>query len=98
MITTALSHAPVEQDSSLRDIEEVLCNNLRSGWFLTIEHTAQMAPHYTAWKRWGNSFASALEPRTVINAIVRCRASHPQHIIRLRAQQFQPQTSFVIWV
>jgi ribulose bisphosphate carboxylase small subunit len=38
------------------------------------------------------------EPAPVIEAIMACRANHPNHAIRLYAEKVKPEVRFVYWV
>jgi ribulose-bisphosphate carboxylase small chain len=79
-------------------IEQMVNESLRGDWIVRVEHTNRVTPHNTYWQSWGKALFAIKEPAPVIEAIMACRANHPNHAIRLYAEKVKPEVRFVYWV
>ena len=98
MEATALRYKTYEEDSSLQEVEALITAHLGPGWYLSVEHSAEITPRQARWECWGRAFSAAKEWRAAVDAIAQCRAFHPDRIIRLHARRFYPETSLTVWV
>ena len=85
---------------AIPEIASLVEENLTHDWILRVEHCASdvIKPMRGQWEQWGDSLFAVTDPASVIDNIVACRASHPDHSIRLNAEKVRPRTRFYYWV
>jgi ribulose bisphosphate carboxylase small subunit len=85
---------------AIPEIARLIEDNLAYDWILRVEHSASdvIKPMHRQWKQWGDSLFAITDPSPVIDSIVACRASHPDHNIRLHAEKVRPSSRLYYWV
>jgi ribulose bisphosphate carboxylase small subunit len=79
---------------SVAEVKKLVENSLTHDWILRIEHIGPCAgkAKRTQWQQWGDSLFAVTDAASVIDGIVSCRSSNPQHAIRLNAEKLKPRT------
>ncbi len=85
---------------TIPDIARLVEENLTHDWILRVEHCTSdvIKPMCQQWEQWGDSLFAVTDPASVIDNIVACRRSYPDHSIRLNAEKVRPRTRFYYWV
>ena len=58
---------------------------LDNGWPISIEYSDDPHPRNTYWELWGLPMFDLVEPAGVLREIQSCRATFPQHYVRVLA-------------
>lgn len=78
----AFSYLPDLTDAEIADqVRYVLLN----GWPVSVEHTDDPHPRNVYWEMWGLPMFDLDEPDGVLREIRECRATYPQHYVRVQA-------------
>jgi ribulose-bisphosphate carboxylase small chain len=78
----AFSYLPeLTDDEIAAQIRYVLLNN----WPVSVEHTDDPHPRNVYWEMWGLPRFDLDEPDGVLREINECRATYPQHYVRVQA-------------
>ena len=77
-------------------LRKIIENSLLADWEIRIEYAGAQTGT-TAWLCWDKVFAIRSSD-TVLQAIQDCYLANPEHVIRLNAQKFRPQTSMLYTV
>jgi len=85
---------------SVAEVKKLVEDSLTHDWILRIEH---FGPHagkavHEQWMQWGDSLFAVKDASSVIDSIVACRTSHPEHAIRLNAEKVRPRSQLYYWV
>jgi len=83
---------------NLEAVRQFLANGLGHQWFVQVEHSDEVSQHDHHWRPWNSYHVTSQDPQALLDDILTCHASHPQHLIRLHAQRSQPHTRMVYWV
>jgi ribulose bisphosphate carboxylase small subunit len=85
---------------AIPEIARLIEENLTHDWILRVEHCNSdiIKPRHAQWEQWGDSVFAITDPSPVIDYIVACRASHPDHSIRLNAEKLRPSSRLYYWV
>jgi ribulose bisphosphate carboxylase small subunit len=85
---------------AIAEIARLIEENLTHDWILRVEHSSSesIKPMCRQWEQWGDSMFAVTDPALVIDNIVACRASHPDHSIRLNAEKVRPRSQLYYWV
>jgi ribulose-bisphosphate carboxylase small chain len=78
----AFSYLPeLTDDEIAAQVRYVLLNN----WPVSVEHTDDPHPRNVYWEMWGLPLFDLDEPDGVLREINQCRATYPQHYVRVQA-------------
>jgi ribulose-bisphosphate carboxylase small chain len=78
----AFSYLPeLTDDEIAAQVRYVLLNN----WPVSVEHTDDPHPRNVYWEMWGLPLFDLDEPDGVLREINECRATYPQHYVRVQA-------------
>ena len=79
---------------SVAEVKKLVENSLTHDWILRIEHIGPGAGKAkpAQWQQWRDSLFAVTDAASVIDGIVSCRSSNPQHAIRLNAEKLKPRT------
>ena len=91
-----VQHAtPLDSFSSRDEVESLIGQSLFGDWVLRIEHFGTEQQSNSQWKQWGDAFFAVRETEPVIQALVACHASNPNHSIRIYAEKIRPETRLI---
>lgn len=79
---------------SVAEVKKLVEDSLTHDWILRIEHIGPGAgkAKHAQWQQWGDSLFAVTDASSVVDGIVACRSSNPQHAIRLNAEKLKPRT------
>jgi len=75
-------------------IRKLIENGLLFDWSITIEYVNNNTES-AFWQQWNQSFFALQSAEPVIAALMDCYNKNPDHLIRLNAEKFRPQTRMV---
>ena len=79
---------------SVAEVKKLVEDSLTHDWILRVEHIGPGAgdAKRAQWQQWGDSLFAVTDASSVVDGIVSCRYSNPQHAIRLNAEKVKPRT------
>ena len=79
---------------SIAEVKKLVEDSLTHDWILRVEHIGPAAgdAKRAQWQQWGDSLFAVTDASSVVDGIVSCRYSNPQHAIRLNAEKVKPRT------
>jgi ribulose bisphosphate carboxylase small subunit len=86
---------PLSSLSSLDETESLIGQSLFGDWLLRIEHLGTEPQSSSNWKQWGDAFFAVKDTERVMQALVACHASNPNHSIRIYAEKIRPETRLI---
>lgn len=79
---------------TVAEVKRLVESSLTHDWILRIEHIGPGSAR-AKWQQWGDSLFAVTDAASVVDGIVACRSSYPQHSIRLNAEKVSPRTRMV---
>jgi ribulose bisphosphate carboxylase small subunit len=67
-------------------------------WILRIEHSGGRDNYGSRWQEWGEPAFAITSATQLVADVAECRAKHPAHAIRLRAEKLHPRTRMLYCV
>jgi ribulose bisphosphate carboxylase small subunit len=88
---SAAHSSPAGTDQpELENLRSVIESGFTHDWLLRVEYAGNGDATNHAWKEWSEPAFAITSAETVLEDVVQCRAMHPAHAIRLRAEKFNP--------